>query len=658
MLGSLWLIPILCLAGAMVNLGLGLLRARKPLVTIVGVGSVGAATIATFVALWQYLHQPQTELVETYFTWIAAGRFLVDASFQLDPLSAVMIAFVTFVGFLIHLYSVGYMHGESDAGYARYFAYLNLFMFSMLVLVLGSNLPVLFVGWEGVGLCSYLLIGYYYEQEWCATAGKKAFIVNRIGDFGFLLAIFACFAVFGTAEFRGMFGQLVQDPAGLAPSATLIGLLLFVGAIGKSAQIPLYVWLPDAMAGPTPVSALIHAATMVTAGVYMVARCNAFYLTSHTAMLVVGIIGASTALFAATIGLAQNDIKKVLAYSTVSQLGYMFLAAGVGAFIAAIFHVVTHAFFKACLFLGSGSVIHACDGEQDMRRMGGLRTVMPITYWTFVAATLAIAGIPVFAGFVSKDEILAKVFAAGATDLNHFGRIYNVLWLVAVVGAFLTAFYMFRAVYMTFHGTFRGSEETRGHLHESPWTMTLPLVILGVLSIVGGVLIGFPGQLFHRPELNAIDHFLHPVIAEIGPVAHGGDAAHAVTLETEWLLLVASVLIAVAGWLVARRFYTAPDAPSLPERLAARFPFAHSALVNKYWVDELYDNVVVRPIYVLCMVCWKVIDVVIIDTVFVNGAAFITELIGDFLRFLQTGNVRNYALSVALGILVLAVILW
>jgi len=658
MLGSLWLIPILCLAGAMVNLGLGLLRARKPLVTIVGVGSVGAATIATFVALWQYLHQPQTELVETYFTWIAAGRFLVDASFQLDPLSAVMIAFVTFVGFLIHLYSVGYMHGESDAGYARYFAYLNLFMFSMLVLVLGSNLPVLFVGWEGVGLCSYLLIGYYYEQEWCATAGKKAFIVNRIGDFGFLLAIFACFAVFGTAEFRGMFGQLVQDPAGLAPSATLIGLLLFVGAIGKSAQIPLYVWLPDAMAGPTPVSALIHAATMVTAGVYMVARCNAFYLTSHTAMLVVGIIGASTALFAATIGLAQNDIKKVLAYSTVSQLGYMFLAAGVGAFIAAIFHVVTHAFFKACLFLGSGSVIHACDGEQDMRRMGGLRTVMPITYWTFVAATLAIAGIPVFAGFVSKDEILAKVFAAGASDLNHFGRIYNVLWLVAVVGAFLTAFYMFRAVYMTFHGTFRGSEETRGHLHESPWTMTLPLVILGVLSIVGGVLIGFPGQLFHRPELNAIDHFLHPVIAEIGPVAHGGDAAHAVTLETEWLLLVASVLVAVAGWLVARRFYTAPDAPSLPERLAARFPFAHSALVNKYWVDELYDNVVVRPIYALCMVCWKVIDVVIIDTVFVNGAAFITELIGDFLRFLQTGNVRNYALSVALGILVLAVILW
>ncbi len=658
MLGSLWLIPILCLAGAVVNLGLGLLRARKPLVNLVGVGSVGAATVATFIALWQYLHQPQTELIETYFTWIAAGRFLVDASFQLDPLSAVMIAFVTFVGFLIHLYSVGYMHGESDAGYARYFAYLNLFMFSMLVLVLGSNLPVLFVGWEGVGLCSYLLIGYYYEQEWCATAGKKAFIVNRIGDLGFLLAIFACFAVFGTTEFRGMFEQLVHDPVGLSTSATLIGLLLFVGAIGKSAQIPLYVWLPDAMAGPTPVSALIHAATMVTAGVYMVARCNAFYLTSHTAMLVVGIIGASTALFAATIGLAQNDIKKVLAYSTVSQLGYMFLAAGVGAFVAAIFHVVTHAFFKACLFLGSGSVIHACDGEQDMRRMGGLRTVMPITYWTFVAATLAIAGIPIFAGFVSKDEILAKVFEAGAADLNHFGRIYNVLWLVAVVGAFLTAFYMFRAVYMTFHGTFRGSEEARSHLHESPWTMTLPLAILGVLSIIGGVLIGFPGHLFDRPGLNAIDGFLHPVIAEIGTVDHGHEAAHAVTLEAEWLLLVASVLVALAGWLVARRFYTASDAPSLPERLGRRFPFAHKALMNKYWVDELYDGLVVRPIYRLCMFCWQVIDVVIIDTLFVNGAAFVTELTGDFLRFLQTGNVRNYALSVALGILVLAVVLW
>jgi len=645
-----------------INLALGLARARKPVVTAVGVGSVGAATVVTFVALWQYLHQSQTVLVEKYFTWIAAGRLVVDASFQLDPLSAVMISFVTFVGFLIHLYSVGYMHGESDAGYARYFAYLNLFMFSMLVLILGSNLPVLFVGWEGVGLCSYLLIGYYYEKEWCASAGKKAFIVNRIGDFGFLLAIFACFAAFGTSEFGAMFASLEHDPSGLATAATLIGLLLFVGAIGKSAQIPLYVWLPDAMAGPTPVSALIHAATMVTAGVYMVARCNAFYLTSHTAMLVVGIVGASTALFAATIGLAQNDIKKVLAYSTVSQLGFMFLAAGAGAFIVAIFHVVTHAFFKGCLFLGSGSVIHACDGEQDMRQMGGLRKHMPITYWTFVVATLAIAGIPIFAGFFSKDEILTKVFAAGASDLNHFGAVYNVLWMAAVAAAFMTAFYMFRAVYMTFHGSFRGGEEAEHHLHESPWTMTLPLIVLGGLSVVGGLVIGFPGHLFHRPELNAIDHFLHPVIADIGAEGHGveahTDAVHAVTLQTEWLLVLVSVLVAVAGWMVARRFYVAADAPSIPHRLAQRFGFAHRMLLNKYWVDELYEATVIQPIFRLCTFCWKVVDVVIIDTLLVNGAAFVTELFGDFLRFLQTGNVRNYALSVALGILVLAVILW
>jgi NADH-quinone oxidoreductase subunit L len=436
---------------------------------------------------------------------------------------------------------------------------------------------------------------------------------------------------------------------------------MFLGATGKSAQIPLFTWLPDAMAGPTPVSALIHAATMVTAGVYMVARTNFFYQASPTAMLTVAVTGGLTAVFAATIGLVQNDIKKVLAYSTVSQLGYMFLAAGVGAFTAAIFHVVTHAFFKACLFLGSGSVIHACGGEQDMRKMGGLRRYMPTTYWTFVVATLAIAGIPLFAGFVSKDEILAKVFAAGAIDLNHFGRIYNLLWVLAVIGAFMTAFYMFRAVYMTFHGEFRGGQEAEQHLHESPASMTLPLIVLGVLSAVGGILIGFPGQLMHRPELNWIDRFLHPVMAPIaaghGEGAHA-EAAHAVSLSTEWMLVLASVLVAVAGWLVARRFYTGTDAFGPARRLAERLPFAHKLLFNKYWVDEIYDAVVVRPIYGLAMFSWKVVDVVVIDTLFVNGSAFIVELTGDFLRFLQTGNVRNYALSVALGILVLAVVLW
>jgi NADH-quinone oxidoreductase subunit L len=526
MQGSLWLIPILCLVGAVLNLILGALKAPKTAVTVVGVGSVGAATVAAYIALWEYLGQPYGEIIERYFTWISAGEITVNASLQLDPLSAVMTAFVTFVGFLIHVYSVGYMHSESEAGYARYFAYLNLFMFAMLLLVLASNLPLLFVGWEGVGLCSYLLIGYYYEEKWCAAAGSKAFIVNRIGDLGFLLAIFATLAVFGSVEFNEIFPTAAGDPHQYAGAATIIALLLFVGAIGKSAQIPLYVWLPDAMAGPTPVSALIHAATMVTAGVYIVARCNVFFRLSPTAMIVVAVIGGVTALFAATIGLVQNDIKKVLAYSTVSQLGYMFLAAGVGAFTIAIFHVVTHAFFKACLFLGSGSVIHANSGEQDMTRMGGLRKYMPTTYWTFLVATLAIAGVPVFAGFFSKDEILARAFAAAATDLNGFGDIYRVLWYLAVGGALLTAFYMFRAVYMTFHGAFRGGAEAEHHLHESPRTMTVPLIALGFLSIIGGF-IGFPGQLFHKTGWNLIEGFLHPVILPLGQ-------AHAAAEATEW----------------------------------------------------------------------------------------------------------------------------
>ncbi len=661
MLGSLWLIPTACLAGAVLNLLLGALKAPKTVVTVVGVGSVGAATLATYVALWEYLQQPYSEMIERYFTWISAGAITVNASFQLDPLSAVMLAFVTVVGFLIHIYSIGYMHSESDAGYARYFAYLNLFMFAMLLLVLGSNLPVLFVGWEGVGLCSYLLIGYYYEQAWCAAAGSKAFIVNRIGDLGFLLAIFATFAVFGSAEFGEIFSAAAGHPEQYAGAATLIALLLFVGAIGKSAQIPLYVWLPDAMAGPTPVSALIHAATMVTAGVYIVARCNVFFRLSPTAMVVVALIGGATALFAATIGLAQNDIKKVLAYSTVSQLGYMFLAAGVGAFTIAIFHVVTHSFFKACLFLGSGSVIHANSGEQDMTRMGGLRRFMPTTYWTFLAATLAIAGIPIFAGFFSKDEILARTFAAGATDLNGFGDVYRVLWYLAVGGALLTAFYMFRAVYMTFHGPFRGGEEAEQHLHESPRSMTVPLIILGALSIVGGF-IGFPGQLFHKTGWNVIENFLHPVILPLGE-AHGAaaaaeDAVHAVSLGTEWLLVGISVAVAVFGWLIARRFYADDGAFALPRALAARLPMAYKLLFNKYWIDEIYVALIIKPVHRSAIFLWRIVDELLIDTLFVNGAAFTVELTGDVLRFIQTGNVRNYALAVAAAALALAAFLW
>jgi len=658
MLGSLWLIPIICLAGAVFNLALGIVRAPKSAVTLVGVGSVGASTIATYAALWDYLHQPAEVIVEPYFTWISAGVVNVNASLQLDPLSAVMTAFVTLVGFLIHVYSIGYMHSETDAGYARYFAYLNLFMFSMLLLVLGSNLPVMFVGWEGVGLCSYLLIGYYYDKEWCAAAGKKAFIVNRIGDLGFLLAIFATIAWFHSTEFTVIFPAAAEHPDQFAGAATIIGLLLFVGAIGKSAQIPLYVWLPDAMAGPTPVSALIHAATMVTAGVYMVVRANVFYRLSPTAMLAVAIVGGVTAIFAATIGLVQNDIKKVLAYSTVSQLGYMFLGAGVGAFVAAIFHVVTHAFFKACLFLGSGSVIHACGGEQDMRTMGGLRKHMPITYWTFLAATLAISGIPIFAGFFSKDEILAKAYEAGAADLNGFGATYQLLWYLGLAGALLTAFYMFRVVYMTFHGSFRGSEETERHLHESPPSMTGPLVILGFLSIVGGFF-GFPGQLFGMSGLNLIERFLHPIILPIAAATHGAaHAEHAVGLETEWLLVAVSVGVAVLGIVIARRFYLGPKAFVLPRRLAERLPMVHKMLLGKYWVDEMYHVLIVAPVHRMAMICWKVIDELIIDTLFVNGAAFSVELTGDLLRFTTTGNVRNYVLAVALAIFALATFLW
>ena len=662
MLGTLWLIPILCLVGAVLNLLLGALKAPKSLVTVVGVGSVGAATLAAYIALVEYLQQPYTGIIERYFTWISAGEITVNASLQLDPLSAVMLAFVTFVGFLIHVYSVGYMHGESEEGYARYFAYLNLFMFAMLLLVLGSNLPVLFVGWEGVGLCSYLLIGYYYEKDWCAAAGSKAFIVNRIGDLGFLLAIFATFTAFGSVEFNEIFQTAASHPQQYAGPATIIALLLFVGAIGKSAQIPLYVWLPDAMAGPTPVSALIHAATMVTAGVYIVARCNVFFRLSPTAMIVVAVIGGVTALFAATIGLVQNDIKKVLAYSTVSQLGYMFLAAGVGAFTIAIFHVVTHAFFKACLFLGSGSVIHANSGEQDMTQMGGLRKIMPTTYWTFLVATLAIAGIPIFAGFFSKDEILARIFAAGAADLNGFGDVYRVLWYLAVAGALLTAFYMFRVVYLTFHGAFRGSEDTKHNLHESPRSMTVPLVILGILSIIGGF-IGFPGQLFHKSGWNLIDGFLQPILLPIGDAAHGAAAAvehsgHSISFATEWLLVGISVAVAVIGWLIARRFYLGDESFSVPRRLAARLSILHKLVFNKYWIDEIYGALILKPIHHLAVFLWRVVDELLIDTFFINGAAFTVELTGDVLRFIQTGNVRNYALAIAAAVLALATVLW
>jgi len=632
----IWLIPLLPLAGAAVN---GLISNRlglkKPITHTVALLGSGSAWILGWGAIVQWVLDKgihHSHVVRLY-DWVLGGTFTtlfghqatinIGASFQLDVLSSVMVGFVTFVGFLIHIYSIGYMHDESDRAYSRYFSYLNLFMFSMLTLVLGANLLVLFVGWEGVGLCSYLLIGFYFEKDWCAIAGMKAFIVNRIGDFGFILAIFTTFAAFGTVEFTKFLPAAAADPHAYAGVATIIGLLLFVGAMGKSAQIPLYVWLPDAMAGPTPVSALIHAATMVTAGVYMVVRTNVIYRLSPTALIVVAIIGGLTAFYAATIGLVQNDIKKVLAYSTVSQLGYMFLGAGVGAFIAGIFHVVTHAFFKALLFLGSGSVIHACSGNQDMRTMGGLKKYMPITYWTFLAATLAIAGIVPFAGFFSKDEILAKAFEAGASNLNGYGSVYYVLWFLGLAGAVLTAFYMFRLVYMTFHGEFRGTEEEKHHLHESPWTMTLPLVILGVLSTVGGFL-GVPKLFTGHESWNIFERFVAPIMIPLGGAAHEAAEVHhhAVSVGVEWGLVFLSLAVAVAGILVARSFYLTDPEFTKAKRLAERFPFAYKLLLNKYWIDELYGATVIAGTIKLADFLWE-FDARVVDGL-VNGARHLT----------------------------------
>jgi NADH-quinone oxidoreductase subunit L len=649
----LWLIPLFPLLGALVNGLIGNRRGWEHRTTsaVALIGS-GLAMVAAFAAITDWATTLGTHAVHAVrvFTWIPLGSALtsggtladltVDFSLRLDALSAVMLFFVTLVGFVIHVYSVGYMHSEGARSYARYFAYLNLFMFAMLVLVLGANLAVLFIGWEGVGLCSYLLIGYYFEKDWCASAGKKAFIVNRMGDFGFLLAIFWAFKVFGTVDLAAMQELIKADPSRYAAAATPIALLLFVGAIGKSAQVPLYVWLPDAMAGPTPVSALIHAATMVTAGVYMVARTNFIFALSPTALLTVAIVGGVTAVFAASIGLAQNDIKKVLAYSTVSQLGYMFLAAGAGAFGAGIFHVFTHSFFKACLFLGAGSVIHAMAGEQDMRKMGGLARHLPTTYWTFVVATLALSGIPPFSGFVSKDEILGKVFAAGVGDLNGFGSVYLVLWVLGLAGALMTAFYMFRAVYMTFHGEFRGGHEAAHHLHESPASMTVPLVILAVGSVVAGF-VGLGKALSFNLDINLFEHFLHPIAPAL-------EVENAPPLATEWVLIAISVAVAVAGILLARRFYLGPDAFRRPKALAERFPALYTTVANKYYVDEVYDRTLVRPLAGLARFSWKGIDTVVIDGT-LNATAFFTEIAGDLLRFVQTGNVRNYGLLVLAG---------
>ena len=631
----LYLIPLLPLIGFLIN-GLLIGRLPKPVISFVGCASLGGSLIIALLSFFELKGLPvEARVIEqVLFAWIPSGSFHVDIAFLLDPLSAVMILVVTGVGFLIHVYSVGYMH--HDEGYGRYFAYLNLFTFSMLMLVLANNFLLMFVGWEGVGLCSYLLIGFWFEKKSASDAGKKAFIVNRIGDFGFLLGMFIIFWQVGSLDFATV---MEKAPTAFVAGGGLITaacLLLFLGATGKSAQIPLFVWLPDAMEGPTPVSALIHAATMVTAGVYMVVRSNVLFMMAPDALLVVAIIGAATALFAATIGLVQNDIKRVLAYSTVSQLGYMFLACGVAAFSAGIFHLMTHAFFKALLFLGAGSVIHAMSGEQDIRKMGGLKKYIKVTYLTFFVATLAIAGIPGFSGFFSKDEILWMAYSSGHG--------HPIFWVIGLVTACLTAFYMFRLVYLTFHGSERMSDETRHHIHESPRSMTVPLMILGVLSVIGGY-VGMPA-LFGAT--NYFEHWLEPVTAKgselISETAHASGGGNA---GMEMTLMFLTVVLVIGAILLARHLYVRHTEVSTKVR--ERAGGAYTMLLNKYYVDEIYGFVVIRPFVGLSTFFWKIVDVLIIDG-FVNGLARLGALASDLLRFIQTGRVRSYATIFAAGV--------
>ncbi len=639
------LIPALPLAGVALSLLLGD-RLGKRGTAWLACGVVGLAFALALRAVLALAALPEAEraLQETVFTWIRVGDFKVDVAFLLDPLSAVMVLVVTGVGFLIHVYSAGYM--AHDESFRRFFLYLNLFMFSMLMLVLADNFLVMFVGWEGVGLCSYLLIGFWYAKPAAAAAGMKAFIVNRIGDFGFILGMLTLFAFGGSLKYEQLFAVAPHVFAIGSTAITAATLLMFLGATGKSAQLPLYTWLPDAMEGPTPVSALIHAATMVTAGVYMVARCHTLFQLAPTTLEVVAIVGAATALFAATIGLAQNDIKRVLAYSTVSQLGYMFMACGVGAFTAGIFHLMTHAFFKALLFLGAGSVIHALSGEQDMRRMGGLASRLPWTHRTMLAATIAIAGIPPLAGFFSKDEILHDAFASG-----HYG-----VWAVGLVTALITAFYMFRLYILTFRGPSRLTPEAEHHLHESPPSMIVPLAVLAALSIVGGW-VGPPlmaaGNPFHHWLAPVFSNATHGIAGTAGAHPAMGHVAAEIPelpVATEWLLIALSVIAAVIGIVLAFRMYL--QQPATATRLEQRFHGVHRLLEHKYWVDELYDAVIVRPFHGIAVWLWRFWDEKVVDGI-VNGVAYTIEGVSAVLRLFQTGFVGTYALFFTIGVLVL-----
>ena len=642
MLEYLWIVPLLPLLGSAVN---GLFGAKWPNKTVNGVaiGSTGLSFLCALEAVREFFESGQVLFHKEFFTWIAAGNFRAGFDLQMDPLTVVMVLVVTGVGWLIHIYATGYMAHEG--GYYRFFSYLNLFMFFMLILVLAANYVLLFVGWEGVGLSSYLLIGFYFLRKSAADAGKKAFIVNRIGDFGFMLGMFLLFRAFHTLDFQAIFTSTTLqgwpvELSGHLGTLTFACLLIFMGACGKSAQLPLYVWLPDAMEGPTPVSALIHAATMVTAGVYVVARSHALFSHAPTAMLVVAIVGCATAFFAATIGLVQTDIKKVLAYSTVSQLGYMFLACGVGAFSAGIFHLMTHAFFKALLFLAAGSVIHAMGGEQDMSRMGGLSKKIRWTFGTMLIATFAITGIPFFAGFFSKDAILFAAFQsqAGGTILYAFG----------LLTALLTAFYMFRLIFLTFGGKPR-FDEHKVHVHESPWSMLGPLVVLAVLSTVGGW-VALPA-LFQGPDYFA--NFLGPVFAGHETAEAAGEiAAHQLELILAGVAVGAALIgLAVAYWLYLKR-------PGKADGLAHSLKPVYTTLLNKYYVDELYAAMIVKPLlWISTNVLWKTADVAGIDGA-VNGIADGARAIGDGVRHTQSGNTRSYAVWVVVGALVVMAVIF
>ena len=626
----LWLIPILPLAGALLNGLLGR-RLSRGVVAFFGCGAAGTAFGVSLWVAWRFLDLPSDKvpLIVNHFTWIQSGGFDAAFGFYYDRLTLIMTLVVTGVGFLIHIYSVGYM-AEED-GFYRFFAYLNLFLFAMLILIMANNYLLMFVGWEGVGLCSYLLIGFYFLKKSAADAGKKAFIVNRIGDFGFLLGIVLIFWTFGVVDFESLFYLVGNLPEEAKVGLTAICLLLLLGAVGKSAQVPLYVWLPDAMEGPTPVSALIHAATMVTAGVYMVARSHLLFEASPFAMQLVAVLGCVTAFYAGTIALAQNDLKRVLAYSTISQLGYMFLACGLGAFAAGIFHLMTHAFFKALLFLAAGSVMHALAGELDMRKMGGLRRHLPWTFGTFLVGTLAIAGAPFLSGFYSKEAILV------AAREGPYGGTW--IFALAVFTAGLTSLYMFRAVFLTFFGSSRLTPELSGHVHESPPSMRVPLVLLALLSVVGGWF-SYEGS----SGSGAFEAFLQPVFA---PGSASQIAATAHVAEGETTVLIASLTAAGLGFLIATLFFL--RFPAWAKGTAERFGLAYRLLANKYYVDEIYDTLFVRPLrWTSETILWRGIDVGAIDRL-VNGTGQGAGMLGSWVRRIQSGNIGSYAAWIILG---------